>query len=336
MDKNVKTPSLSVLMPVYNASAFLQDAIQSVLDQTFEDFEFIIINDGSVDDSECIIQRFQDERIRYIRNDVNIKLIKTLNYGFSLARGKYVARIDADDICKTDRFEKQLAFLESHPEIGVLGSYASIIDEHSQEIGECVYPKEHAVIALDLVRYNPMVHPTIMLRASLVKEEAILFDEHFVHAEDYELWTRLITKTKFANLTEKLILYRKHSAQISSVYTKEQILLNKQISIKYLETIGWKHLLAIKWYFSLDERIMFSFYEGLVAYHSIFQEHRNRKYFSEKHFEYQLKKKFLDYVLNQKTINQMDYKKVKVLIGLLSIELSIKQKASLIFKLLRN
>lgn len=336
MDQNVVTPLLSVLMPVYNASVFLQEAIQSVLDQTFDDFEFIIINDGSIDDSEFIIQRFQDKRIRYVKNDVNIKLIKTLNLGFALARGKYVARIDADDICKTNRFEKQIAYLENHPEIGVLGSHATIIDENNQQIGECIYPIEHDAIALDLVRYNPMIHPTIMVRTSIVKEEAILFDEHFVHAEDYELWTRLITKTKFANLADKLLLYRKHSAQISSVHTNEQLILNKQISINYLKKIGWRNMEAITWYFSFYERSMYTFHEGLMAYQSIFQENRSQKYFSEKLFENQLQKKVLDYCLNQKTMNQIDYKKVRELIGLLSIELTIKQRISLVLKFLRN
>jgi glycosyltransferase involved in cell wall biosynthesis len=336
MDQNLVIPKLSVLMPVYNASAFLQDAIQSVLDQSFIDFEFVIMNDGSTDDSEKIIQSFQDKRIRYIKNTANLKLIKTLNLGFSLALGKYIARIDADDICLPNRFEKQIAFLEIHPEIGVLGSCASIIDEHNQVMGDCIYPKDHDVIALDLVRYNPMIHPSVMIRTSILKEQTILFDEHFVHTEDYELWTRLIAKTKFANLPEKLLLYRRHSSQISSVYTSEQLILNKQISVNYLKQIGWKNMEAITWYFSLLEKDRITFKDGLIAYQSIYDENRDKKFFSTIHFENQLKKRFFDYCLDQKTMSQKNYKLVKKLMVLFSIELTIKQKISLLLKLVRN
>jgi glycosyltransferase involved in cell wall biosynthesis len=336
MDQNVVIPQLSVLMPVYNASAFLQDAIQSVLDQTFIDFEFIIMNDGSTDDSEKIILSFQDKRIRYIKNDANLKLIKTLNLGFTLALGKYIARIDADDICLPNRFEKQIAFLEIHPEIGVLGSSASIIDEHNQVIGNCIYPNDHDVIALDLVRYNPMIHPSVMMRTSILKEQTILFDEHFVHAEDYELWTRLITKTRFANLPEKLLLYRKHSSQISSVHTDEQLKLNKEISLNYLKSFGWFDFKGITWYFSLNEKDRNTFKDGLMAYQSIYNENRKQKFFSTIHFENQLKKRFFDYCLDQKTMSQKNYKLVKKLMVLFSIELTIKQKISLLLKVVRN
>ncbi len=336
MDQNVVTPVLTVLMPVYNASVFLQDAIQSVLNQTFIEYEFIIINDGSSDDSEMIIQRFQDGRIRYVKNEVNLKLIKTLNLGLSLAKGKYVARIDADDICLPNRFEKQIAFLENHPEIGVLGSYASIIDEYNQQIGECIYPTEHDGIALDLVRYNPMIHPSVMLRSSILKEESLFFDERFVHAEDYELWTRLISKTKFANLPEKLLLYRKHSSQISSVHTSEQLILNKQISINYLKQIGWKNMDAITWYFSLIENNNYTFEDGLMFYQFIYNENRNQKLFSSKIFENQLKNRFLNYCLGHKTMTLKNYKLVRKMMEIFFIELTNKQKISLILKLVRN
>ena len=120
----MQSPTISIVMPVYNCENYLHEAIKSILEQTYTDFEFIIINDGSEDNSEDIILSYADPRIIYIKNDKNMKIVKTLNKGISLSRGKYIARMDADDICYRDRLEKQLSFMEKHKDIDLCGSYA--------------------------------------------------------------------------------------------------------------------------------------------------------------------------------------------------------------------
>ena len=115
--------TVTVLMPVYNGEMYLREAIDSILHQTFTDFEFLIINDGSTDNSETIILSYDDSRIRYEKNDSNLKLIATLNKGIELAKGKYIVRMDADDISIPDRIEKQVAFLEKNPDVGICGSW---------------------------------------------------------------------------------------------------------------------------------------------------------------------------------------------------------------------
>ena len=122
-------PEITVLMPVYNGEKYLRPAIESILNQTFSDFEFLIINDGSTDNSESIILSYKDERIRYVKNENNLKLIKTLNKGIDLARGKYIARMDADDISLPTRLEREIEYMESHPECGLVSVFPYVMSE---------------------------------------------------------------------------------------------------------------------------------------------------------------------------------------------------------------
>src|SRR5688572_768328 len=124
----INPPLISVLMPVYNAGPYLKESIESVLAQTYDNFEFLIINDGSTDSSEKEILSYNDVRIHYVKCETNSGLIATLNQGLALATGKYIVRMDADDICRPQRFEKQVRFMENHPEIGICGCCADVID----------------------------------------------------------------------------------------------------------------------------------------------------------------------------------------------------------------
>ncbi|MFT5919102.1 MAG: glycosyltransferase involved in cell wall biosynthesis, partial [Granulosicoccus sp.] len=144
-------PLVTVLLPVYNAEKFLEQAIRSVLDQTFTEFEFLIINDGSTDRSEEIIVSFNDSRIRYIKNETNLKLIKTLNKGIEFASGKYIARMDADDISLPTRFEQQVALLEKQPEIGVCGTNCIIFTTKGEE-SPSQYASDNDEIKFNMLR----------------------------------------------------------------------------------------------------------------------------------------------------------------------------------------
>ena len=224
---------ISVLLPVYNGEKFLKEAIDSVLGQSFASFELVIIDDGSTDDSCNIILSYHDARIRFLQNGQNIGLIKTLNKGIIESKGKYIARMDADDICREDRFVKQVEFLEQHPSYGIVGSWCSIINS-SKKIE---YHTSHESLQFALLNYCCFVHPSVMLRKSVLTENQLSFDSHFVHSEDYELWTRLLTQTKAANLPEYLLSYREHEHQISSIYREEQLAMTSDVIRNYLKRL---------------------------------------------------------------------------------------------------
>jgi glycosyltransferase involved in cell wall biosynthesis len=233
-------PRISVLMAVYNGEKYLKEAIDSVLNQTFADFEFIIVNDGSTDSSQKIIKSYSDPRIRLIDNEKNLGLMKSLNKGIKLANGEFIARMDGDDICFSERFEKQLKFLEKHPEIGVLGSQVVNIDQSGKELKISTKFIEPELIKWCSVFSCPLLHPTVMVRADLLKNN--LYDESYNQAEDFELWSRLLDLTSFANLKEPWLYYRTHKQSATSVFGDD-------IKIKNTNTI----IHNIQKYINLDE-----------------------------------------------------------------------------------
>jgi glycosyltransferase involved in cell wall biosynthesis len=201
-------PQISVIMPVYNGEKYLKEAIESILNQTFKDFELILINDGSTDSSEKIIKSFTDERIVYIDNGKNLGLAASFNAGIDAARGQYIARMDADDISLPTRFEKQFSYLERKPHIGIVGSGIVIIDENGRKMAVHKRPKSHLEIKFSSLFSSPMYHPTVMGRAEIFRSHH--YNDTFSNSEDYELWSRLLfgTSTRFANFREPLIKYR--------------------------------------------------------------------------------------------------------------------------------
>jgi glycosyltransferase involved in cell wall biosynthesis len=204
-------PELSVIMCVYNGETFLKEAVESVLGQTYASFEFIVVNDGSTDRSAEILASFDDPRIKRIDNSSNLGLIRSLNIGLDLAKGDFIARMDADDICAPDRLQKQLSFLKDNPEIGLCGSWLKIVDEETSY----KFPLTHDEIMAALLEYNAMAHPSVLLRTKLVKESGLRYDSRFPGAEDYELWSRMIFLTRFANIPETLLFYRRHEQQVT-------------------------------------------------------------------------------------------------------------------------
>ncbi|GHU05641.1 hypothetical protein FACS1894205_5940 [Alphaproteobacteria bacterium] len=200
-------PKVSVLLPAYNAEKYIAEAIQSILDQTFTDFEFIIINDGSKDNTVKIIRQFVDPRIIFIDNEQNSGLIAALNQGLDLARGEYIARMDADDISLPTRFAKQVAFMDANQDVGVLGSW---VQWFGDDCGERVLRRDSAVGFFEVLRDCPVAHPTVMLRKSVFDKYDLRYDSDYVNCEDYELWSRAIYYTKIVNLPEILLKYRRH------------------------------------------------------------------------------------------------------------------------------
>ena len=200
-------------MPVYNGGKYIKEAIQSVLGQTYKDFELLIIDDGSTDYSIEIAESFPDERIKIIKLNHN-GIVEALNKGLGYAQGEYVIRSDADDVSMPDRFQKLLEYMDGNKDVSVCGSWATTINENGENIGELKYsPVEDYDIRKYAVFHNPFIHPSVIFRTEEVKRAGGY--KNFTHTEDYELWTRLLKKGKGYNISEKLVKYRIHSKQIT-------------------------------------------------------------------------------------------------------------------------
>lgn len=209
----MNNPLVTVLLPVYNAELYIADAVESILKQTFRDFELLVINDGSTDKSSEIIRSFKDERIRLVENEINLRLIATLNKGIKLAKGTYIARMDADDISLPERLQKQVSFMETHPEVGVCGTWFEQLGNPGKIVK---YPEEDAAIRIMMLYQTPFCHPSVILRKEVLEKNEILFSPDFIHGEDYEMWIRLSSHTRFANLPEVLLQYRLHENSVSA------------------------------------------------------------------------------------------------------------------------
>ncbi len=219
------TPPISVAMSVYNGERFLAPAIESVLGQTFGDFEFLILDDGSRDGTREIIEHFalRDPRIRPILRE-NRGLVASLNQLLSEAQAPIVARMDADDICMPGRFARQIAFLAGHPDHGVVGCWSEDIDEHGN--GYCVvapeHPDTHEGFLAAIESGGPLLcHPAVMYRRDLVRAVGG-YHGAFRHCEDLDLWLRLAGVTRLCSIPERLIRYRHYDAQVSSRHATEQ------------------------------------------------------------------------------------------------------------------
>jgi len=227
-------PEVSIILPVYNAERFLAQTIDSLLQQTFANFELLIINDGSTDDSEKIIQSYNDQRIRYLINDGNKGLIFTLNRGIKESFGNYIARMDADDIALSNRLETQVKWLQEHEHTTVVGSFITFIDEAGKECG--YWPLDRAVYTADaikktMLKENCLAHPSVMMRAETIRK--YLYAHNQQHIEDYDLWLRLLADGKqIEKVPQPLLLYRVHQASITGTYLKKTNPFFKQFNCK--------------------------------------------------------------------------------------------------------
>lgn len=224
-------PLVSVVMPVHNAERYIEEAIKSILNQTYTNFEFIIVNDGSSDASESIIKSFNDARITYHKFEQQQGIVAALNYGLQLAKGDFVARMDADDVCFKNRFEVQVNYLLSNHEVGVLGTQYQGINGKSRPM-----PEAHEQIVWYLLNASPFVHPSVMFRSEFLLNNNVVYKKQFEFAEDLNLWVEHINKTKYANTSETLIQYRYHNGTHKSNLSRVGE-LNGQIKIKLIKQL---------------------------------------------------------------------------------------------------
>lgn len=214
-------PAVSVLMSVWNGAPQVQEAVASVFSQTLKELELIVIDDGSTDSTPQILAGFADPRLR-IERRARIGLTAALNAGLALARAPLVARLDADDLSLPERLGRQLAFLDAHPDVGLLGTGAREIDGAGREAGTVRPPAEDAAIRRALIRCNPFVHSSVVMRRAPV-ERVGGYDETFPVAQDYDLWMRLSGETHMANLPEALVVRRLLPGRVSATREAERL-----------------------------------------------------------------------------------------------------------------
>ena len=206
-------PRISVILPAYNAGRYLREAVQSILDQTFTDFEILLINDGSTDDTEQVALSFTDPRVRYLPNPKNIGLANTINRGMSLAQGELIARMDADDISLPTRFQTQVDYLDAHPEV-MLCSCG--IQQFGAADHRMVGRSDFEQVKVDMLFSSAIGHASSIWRRAFFEEHQLLFDQSELPAEDYGLWARAVFCGRLVNIPEVLYRYRIYPEQVTA------------------------------------------------------------------------------------------------------------------------
>ena len=250
----MKQPEVSVVMSCFNEEKYAPLAIQSILDQTFSNFEFIIVNDGSSDNTEVILQEMveKDPRIIYVNNNENLGLSASLNKGIRLARASLIARMDADDIADQQRLQKQLAFMKDNHHVDILGTAVKIRKNKRDIIRSC--PEFHDEIITRVFKKPLVFHPTIMIRKKVYQEYGF-YDESLKWAEDADLWYRIYDKVRFHNLQEALLTYR----------------LKEKLSLKQLKTNMLVKIRNLKKQKKLKRYLPQLIYDGVNLFFKLFR-----------------------------------------------------------------
>ena len=216
-----KNPRVSVLMPVYNGERYVRKAVESILNQTFTDFEFIIVDDGSTDNTPALLKQYKDARLRVIRQE-NRGLAASLQRGLELARGEFFARQDADDVSLPERLEKQVDYLERNPQVGVVGTGVMDIDEEDQPLHTKKLPCSDPEARVRLAKASPVCHGSIMARMDLLRRSGG-YRVQFPDCEDRDLWLRVAECADITNMSQVLYLWRLHAGSVSATRRERQM-----------------------------------------------------------------------------------------------------------------
>ncbi len=249
-------PKVSVLLPVRDGEAYIRDALDSMLAQTFRDIEIVVMDDGSQDNTVQILETYRDSRVRIFRNAQPLGLSKNLNLGISRVTGEFVARMDHDDISLPRRLEKQVAQLEANPGIDLVGTWARTKGLASEQFW--FYPTSHDEICSEMLFNSPLVHSAVMWRSAKFSQVGLRYAEDVERAQDYELWARAAAAgVTFANLPQVLLLYRIHEQQVGSQFGLQQGMVADRVRKGQVEKLGIQpseaeletHLDAARWMF---------------------------------------------------------------------------------------
>lgn len=229
-------PKVSVILPAYNAEKYIKEAVDSILSQTFGDFELIVINDCSKDSTEQILLSYTDPRLVYVKNEENLGVAGTLNKGLKLAKGQYIARMDADDISLPQRFEKQVAYLDSHENTAVLGTALERFGE-GIPLQTRSFSQDPEQMKVDLFFSCGLAHPSIMMRTDVIRALGG-YDMAFEGLEDYELWCRVAREHQVTTLPEVLFRYRVHPGQVTKNPSEKYLTRMRNLKKRQLEELG--------------------------------------------------------------------------------------------------
>ncbi|WP_291592385.1 glycosyltransferase family 2 protein [Bacteroides sp.] len=223
-------PIISVILPVYNCEDYIYESVQSILEQTFEDFELLIINDGSTDESKQIILSLDDKRIRYLENRTNQGLIKTLNKGLYFSKGAFIARMDADDLCVNTRFQMQLEYFRQERNVDILGTNQYIIGTNER----ILHQSNNEENKVRLLLQPAVAHSSVMIKRQALIRNKLYYDKAALYAEDYKLWIdSSLCGLSIQNLPEYLCGYRIHENQISKIQSHIQKMITDEIRLAY-------------------------------------------------------------------------------------------------------
>lgn len=236
LDMSLESPMVTVLIAAWNAEDFMQQCLDSILDQTFQDFEIVIVDDGSTDCTSQIVRQNHDTRIRLVTLDANLGISAALNHGISIARGKYLARLDADDLALPDRLERQVSFLEENPHVIAVGG--SMLEMHHGEIVGQILVEESPRLNCRLALGNQLKSSTVTMRMEALAVHHIQYDPAFANAQDYEIWTRLAAHGHLANQSELISVYRRHNNQQTTVHFARQVRLGVLAQYRYLRRVS--------------------------------------------------------------------------------------------------
>jgi len=330
---------ISVVLPVFNGQSFLREAIDSILEQSFQEFEFIIINDGSTDNTINIIKSYNDNRIHLVENKQNLGITKCLNIGIKLARGEYIARMDADEISISSRFEKQIAFLEKNKEIGICGTLTKTIGKTVESTWQ--YPIDHERIKVSLLFHCCLVHASVMIRNIILKNYNLFYSENYPCAEDYELWVRLSKITRIANIDEVLIRNRIHNNSIRAkhnalqVKTANNIRENqlKELMISLTDEDVCFHNKIVHLNVNADNFFLIKTYNWFLK---LYDENKVNKNYKDDVFAEILAKRLKKIMLRTKTCSPSTLRFIFSSPFAPYINISFKQKVFLFWKIVRN
>jgi glycosyltransferase involved in cell wall biosynthesis len=237
-----ENPLVSVVMPVYNAAPFVKQAVESILTQTYKNFEFIIIDDASKDNSHEIVKKLarRDKRIRLLRNKKNIGIGATMNKLLSEVKGDFIARMDADDVAYPTRLEKQVNYLLENPDVGIVGSFMNEINEKNEFVATREVPLIHEEISEQFMTMQAIQNPTLMFNKNLVLKEELYYKDTLSPVDDLDFYFRQLWYVKFANIPEYLMSYRKHSSNSSLKDIKKTFKLSLKVRIDAIRKYGYK------------------------------------------------------------------------------------------------